>query len=202
MAVDIKTWIERAQRIDWKRLAAYANPQSVKDLDSFLDKLPMRVGTKALYIAIAMWVIAAISLLATYTKSVNLQEMRREITQAEALRPSVPIVSYKPVSQGEITLQVEKMKNVYKTLTIKQSNGVVDIAATSTRDFPVWRAAIGDLSFGGNAWRVQTKMICAGRECKGQPLQASLAVQQLDISVPIAAPSKEQPTGGGSHVKK
>ncbi len=146
MAFDSKAFMDRVQSVDWKRLASYANPQAVKDLDSFLDNLPVRVGSKALYIAISMWVLAAVFLLVAYTKSVNLQEVRREITQAEALRPSVPVVAYKPVPDGEIVRQVEKMKDVYKTLTIKQSNGVVDIAANSTRDFPVWRAAMGDLS--------------------------------------------------------
>lgn len=201
MAFDAKNIMDRVKGVNWRRLAAYANPQAVKDLDVFLDKLPLRAGSKGLYIAASIWVVAAMSLLLAYSKSVNLQDIRKQMSQAEAMRPSVPIVTYKPVPDDQIKAQVEKMKNVYKTLTINMSNGQVDIAATTTRDFPAWRAAIGDLSFGGNAWRVQTKLLCAGRECKGQPLQASLSVQQLDISVP-AATTKEQPTGGGSHDKK
>jgi hypothetical protein len=186
------TKAERLKKIDWKRLSLYVNPQSVKDFDVFLDKLPKRVGITGLGIACGIWAVAGLSLLVAYTKSVNLQDVRRLLTQAEAMRPSVPTISYKPVPDAQITPQIEKMKDVYKTLTISMSNGTITIAASSTRDFPVWRAAIGDLSFGGNAWRVQTTSLCAGKECKGQPLQASLAVQQLDISVPTTTKQQQE----------
>ena len=119
------------------------------------------------------------------TKSLPDDESGKQLTEAEALRPPVPVVTYKTETDKEKSPQIEKMQNVYKALTIKLSNGTVTITANATRDFPAWRAAIGDVSFGGNAWRVQTKSLCAGRECKGQPLQASLSVQQLDISVPV-----------------
>ena len=193
MKLDLSHSLDRLKKTDWKRVALYLNPQSVKDLDAFLDRLPKRVGITGLSIACGIWVAAGLSLLVAYTKSVDIQDVRKQLTQAEALRPSVPVISYKPVTDAEITPQIEKMKDVYKTLTITLSNGVINITASSTRDFPIWRTAIGDLSFGGSSWRIKTKSMCAGKECEGQPLQASLAVQQLDISVPI---TQEQPQKG------
>lgn len=191
---DMGSYLDRIKTVNWRRAASYANPQSIKDLDVFLDKLPARVGMTGLSIAMGMWVIAGLSLLVVYTKSVNLQTVRKQITQAEAMRPSVPSVTYKPVAPAEVKTQVEKMKNIYKTLTITESNGTVNINASTTRDFPAWRAAIGDLTFGGSTWRLQTKSFCAGRECKGAPLQASLVVQQLDISV-STQPAGQQKLG-------
>ena len=116
--------MDRLKRVDWKRVAAYANPQTVKDLDSFLDKLPSRVGTTGIAMAAGIWVVAGLSLLVAYTKSVDLQDIRKQLTEAEALRPPVPVVTYKTVSDKEIMPQIEKMQNVYKALTIKLSNAV------------------------------------------------------------------------------
>lgn len=173
------------KRIDWRRLAASMNAEGVKDLDSFLDLLPSRAGVNGLIAASIVWVMAALSLLVLYTKSVDLQEVHKQLVQAEALRPSVPTITYKPVTDIEIKPQMEKMQNVYKNLTFKLSNGVVTVSAASTREFPAWRAAIGDLAFGGAGWRIQSKEMCVGRDCgKGGGLLASLSVQKLDISIP------------------
>lgn len=171
---------------NFAKLMKYANPNSMKDLDVFLDNLPTRAGMNGIIVASIIWGIAGAALLMTYTKSVNLRELRKELTETQAVTPSVPSISYNPIAAGLIKPQIDRMKTVYKTLTIEMVGADVKIAAASTRDFAAWRAAIGDIAYGGNGWRVQMKQLCAGRDCKGVPLQALLSVQQLDIKIPEA----------------
>jgi hypothetical protein len=149
-------------------------------------------------VASIIWGIAGAAILLAYTKSVDLQKLREEMTQAEALRPTVPQIAYSKISDAAIKVQVEKLKTVYRTLSIDGSAAEVKISAASTRDFSAWRAAIGDLGFGAAGWRVQVKELCAGRECEfagggkggGVALQAILSVQQLDINLPEATEKK------------
>jgi hypothetical protein len=177
------------KKIDWRKLAAMANPQSVKDLDSFLDNLPLRAGMNGIIAASVIWVVAGAAILMAYTKSVDLIALRKELAQAEALRPTVPVIEYANVADTAIKPQADKLKAIYKSLNIDVSGGAVKITASSTREFSAWRAAIGDLAYGGNSWRVQMKEMCAGRDCVGTPLQAVLSVQQLDIKIPETKPS-------------
>jgi hypothetical protein len=174
------------KKVNWRKVAAMANPESIKDLDTFLDKLPQRAGMNGIIAASIIWGIAGVAVLFAYTKSVNLQELRREMTQAEAMRPTVPTITYAAVSPEQIKNQIEKIKTLYKNITIEAQGDTVKITAVMTRDFPVWRAAIGDLGYGNSGWRVQVKEMCAGRDCEGGSLKAVLSVQQLNINIPDA----------------
>jgi len=169
---------------NFAKLAKYVNPDNLKDLDVFLDNLPKRAGMNGIIVASIIWGIAGGALLMTYTKATALRELRKEMTEAQALTPEVPTLNYVPISDTAIKPQVERLKKVYKNLAFEISGANVKISASSTRDFPYWRAAIGDLAYGGNGWRVQTQQICAGRDCQGTPLQAVLSIQQLDIKIP------------------
>lgn len=173
-----------AKGFNFRKLAKYANPESLKDLDVFLDNLPVRAGMNGIIVASIIWAIAGASLLVSYSKSVNLKELHKELTESQASLPKVPVISYSPISEALIRPHIARMKDVYKNLTIEITGTDVKIAAASTRDFAAWRAAIGDVSYGGNGWRVQLKEMCAGRDCQGVPLQAILSVQQLDIKIP------------------
>ena len=169
---------------NFAKLMKYANPAAMKDLDVFLDNLPKRAGINGIIVASIIWGIAGAALLMTYTKSVNLKELRKELTESQALMPIIPTISYTSVSEALIKPHIDKMKTVYKNLTIEMSGPDIKIGAASTRDFASWRAAIGDIAYGGSGWRVQLKEMCAGRDCQGVPLHAVLSVQQLDIKVP------------------
>lgn len=188
MALNAPQQLQALKKVDWRKVASYANPQSVKDLDVFLDKLPARAGMNGIIAASVIWGIAGCALLLSYTKSLDLRELHKDLVEAEATRPSVPVLTYSPIPDSQVKDQVDKMKNVYKTLTFEMSSGTVTISANTTGDFIAWRSAISDLGFGGNGWRIQVKHLCAGRDCQGKPLQASLSVQQMDITIPEAKP--------------
>jgi hypothetical protein len=182
--------IQSLKKVNWRKVASMANPDNVKDLDAFLDKLPARAGMNGIIAASVIWGIAGVALLLSYTKSVDIRGLHKEMAEAEALRPTVPVINYVNVDDATIRAHVEKMKKVYKTLAMEVSSGVVKVSAQSTRDFVAWRSAISDLSFGGSGWRIQVRNFCAGRECpEGKPLQADLSVQQLDITIPETKPA-------------
>jgi hypothetical protein len=178
--------IPNLNKVNWRKIFAMANPDSIKDLDVFLDKLPQRAGMNGIIAASIIWSVAGAAVLFAYTKSVNLQELRREMTQAEAMRPTVPTITFASVSPEQIKEQVEKIKALYKNVTIEAQGDTVKITAVLTRDFPAWRAAIGDMGYGNSGWRVRIKEMCAGRDCEGGSLKAVLSVQQLNINIPDA----------------
>ena len=175
------------KNISWKKLLSYFNPQSVKDLDQFLDKLPVRAGMNSIIVASIVWAIAGAALLFVYNKSVDIQEMRKELSQAEALRPTVPTLLYKPVDVTAVTPHIDKIKKIYPKLQIVQNGSDVKILSQSTRDFSAWRSAINDIAYGATSWRAKVKTFCAGRDCVGGPLQAELSIQELDITMPTVA---------------
>lgn len=175
------------EQFNWKKIVSYFNPQSVKDLDQFLDNLPARAGMNGIIVASIIWAIAGASLLFVYTKSVDIQEMQKEMTEAESMRPTVPMLVYKPLPPAVITPHIVKIKALYPKLQITQSGNDIKIISLSTREFPAWRAAINDIAYGSVNWRAQIKGFCTGRECDGgQPLQATLTIMELDIIPAVA----------------
>ncbi|MCK5556711.1 MAG: hypothetical protein KAI76_10790, partial [Alphaproteobacteria bacterium] len=46
-------------KIDWSAFRKYTSPQAIKDLDSFLDAIPLNVGYNALIAAGLAWVLGA-----------------------------------------------------------------------------------------------------------------------------------------------
>lgn len=178
--------MQSLKNVNWRKVAAMADPQSVKDLDAFLDKLPQRAGMTGIIAASIIWGVAGLAVLFAYTNSVDLQQLRREMTQAEAMRPTVPTISYAPVSAEQVKQQADKIKALYKNVIIDVQGDTVTISAPMTRDFPAWRAAIGDLGYGNSGWRVQVKEMCVGRDCMGGSLKAVLSIQQLNINIPNA----------------
>ncbi|MDB5478737.1 MAG: hypothetical protein JWM96_1232 [Alphaproteobacteria bacterium] len=184
------TPLKPQKQMNWRKAMSYVSPESIKDLDRFLDNLPLRSGLNNIIAASVIWAIAGASLLFVYTRSVNIQELQKELTQAEALRPTVPLLTYTPVATEKIGPHVDKIKTVYPMLQIVQTGSDIKVIAKSTRDYALWRAAIDDIGFGGSDWNVKIKDFCAGRDCKNGPLLANLSVQQVNISLP--APKTQQ----------
>lgn len=174
------------KKVNWRKVASFANPQSVKDLDHFLDKLPQRAGMNGIIVASIIWAIAGVSVLMAYTKSIDVQEVRKELAEAEALRPTVPAVKMTKVPAAAVKLHVDKVKELYKNIELQQAGDIIKVTSVSTRNFAEWRAAISDIAFGEVSWRLSVQEMCAGRECKGPSLQASVTVQRLDILYPEA----------------
>ncbi len=177
--------VKNITNIDWHKIKRMLSPQSVKDLDDFLDNLPKKAGYIGLIVAGVIWFIAGLAILFAYTKSVELQEIQNQLSQAEALKPTVPRLTYIDVDKGALEQYVAKIKKSYKEVGIElQKNGIVKIRAPSTQQYPQWRAVIDSFSYGGRNWKVKFEKMCVGRECGSIPLYAELKIETIDITVP------------------
>jgi hypothetical protein len=175
------------KEFDWRRLQRLTDPQSMKDLDQFLDNLPVRAGKNALIIAVVMWVLAACGIFLLFHNTLSLREIQKQLSIAEGTRITVPQMAYNPVSPALLRPLVDKLKKIYPSLTIDNQNGnIVTIKGMTTRDFPLWRAALGDLAYGGPGWKLNVQKFCTGHGCKEAPLVASVMVQDVNIQLTAA----------------
>ena len=180
------------KEFDWRRLKRLTDPQMVKDLDQFLDNLPQRAGKNAIFAAAGIWFIAAVGLFLLYHNALSLKDIQKQLAIAEGTLITVPQISYQPVNTIILNPIIEKMRKIYPSLIFDiQNEGAIGIKALNTRDFPAWRAAIGDLAYGSAAWKLSIKQLCAGRGCKNEPLQAIIIVQDVNIQLPM--PPAEDP---------
>lgn len=170
---------------DWERIKRLTDPQAIKDLDHFLDNLPQRAGKNALMIACGVWLLAGIGLFLLFHNAQSLKDIQKQLAIAEGTRIAVPHISYRPADAQILKPVVEKLKKIYPSLIIAmQDSHTISIKATTTRDFAAWRAAIGDVSYASQGWKLGIKTLCTGRSCKGEPLQAAILVQNVDIQLP------------------
>jgi hypothetical protein len=179
------TPLQAIRDFDWQRLKRYADPQAMKDLDQFLDNLPQRAGKKALITACSVWFFSAVALFLVFHNAQSLKDIQTQLAIAEGTRVAVPQLTYTAIDARMLKPLIEKLKKIYPSLIIGMQDGnAISVKASTTRDFSAWRAAIGDASYGAHGWKSSVKMLCAGRACKGEPLQAVIAIQNIDIRMP------------------
>jgi hypothetical protein len=130
-------------------------------------------------------VLAAIGLFLLFHNAQSLKDIQKQLAIAEGTRITVPNISYRPVDAQILKPVMEKLKKIYPSLIIgMQDSNTINIKATTTRDFSAWRAAIGDVTYAAPGWKLGVKTLCAGRSCKGEPLQAAILVQNVEIQMP------------------
>lgn len=177
--------MDKLKKIDVHKVKKALGPQGVKDLDAFLDNLPKKAGNIGLIAAGVIWVVAGLSILFAYTKSVQLHEIQSQLSEAEALKPTVPRLAYVPIKGAQLEQYVSKIKESYKNIGIElQRNGTIKVRAGSTTQYPEWRAVIDSFAYGGRNWKVRFEKMCVGRECAGAPLTAELKVETIDVTIP------------------
>src|ERR1700759_346029 len=91
-------------------LQRYTSPQAMKDLDAFLDDMPLTVGYHALIAAGIVCLMAACSV---WFSAVELQKgskLHADLTNVQALQPPVPVLKYAPVSQAVLKPLAEKVQ--------------------------------------------------------------------------------------------
>ena len=187
--------LQALRDFNWRRLQHLTDAQTIKDMDQFLDMLPQRAGKNALLIASGMWCIAAVGLFLVFHNAQSLKDIQKQLASAEGTHITVPEISYKPADMKIIKPIIDNLKKIYPSLIIDSQDGTaISIKASTTRDFSAWRSAISDIAFGSQAWKLGVKKLCAGRNCQGEPLQAVIIVQNVDIELP--APPSETPENG------
>ena len=175
---------KKLQKFDWRSLKKYTSPQASEDLNKFLEQMPANAGQTLLIIAAVAWGVAGILGLYVTVQIQQLTEMRAELQEAEALQPVVPKISDVAISSGEVTKFVESVENIYGGLDLRASGSAVSLQAKSTGNFGQWREAIGHVQNGGSGWRVNVDHLCVGRECKPNPLAATLKINKVSVQNP------------------
>ena len=170
---------------DWKSLQKYFSAQSADDLNRFLEKLPQNVGQTVLIAAAIAWGMAAALGLYTAIQTQKLTELRAELKETQALKPSVPTIKNVAISKEEVEAFVKHAKKNYRGLDIRAKGSTIIITATRTANFAEFREAIGHVQNGGDGWRVSLEKLCVGRECdKRYKLAASLKVNKVSVENP------------------
>lgn len=164
--------------MDLKRLAGYFSPRAVGDLDSFLDDVPALAGTNALIGAGIACLLGAAAVWFASGEVRAVTALRTELVKVEALQPPVPTLKYVAVSQKILKPQLDRIAAGFKGLSATGgADGDVNLSASDTDYFPQFVAAIGALQHGGKNWKVRIKTLCAGRDCKGAKLSATLRIE-------------------------
>ena len=180
--MDFKAIQKKLASFDWRSLKKYTRPQAADDLNAFLEKLPQNTGQTMLIIAGIAWGAAGAVGLYTTVQLQKLTEIRAELQEAQALKPTVPKVKDVAVNAKEVEKFVKQMKGTYRGLEISASGPRIVMTATSTAAFGQFREAIGHVQNGGSGWRVNIDKFCVGRECQRYPLSASLRINKVSVN--------------------
>src|SRR6185312_16020467 len=140
--------------ISMATIQKYTSAQAMKDLDAFLDNLPLNVGYNALIAAGAVCLMAATSVWFSAIQLQNVSKLHTELTNVQALQPPVPALKYVPVSGAVLKPLTDKIKANFKGLKMDSSDGAVSLGAPDTDYFPQFLAAISYLQHGGKNWKV------------------------------------------------
>lgn len=159
------------------------NSRSIRDLDDFLDEIPLNVGYNALLFVGIMWAIAAGTLFFTINQADKAAALRAEIMGVKALKPPVPSLEYTAVDRKKIEEFAEFVRKTYQGINVVTRNGgQVILTAQDTDFFPQFISAIGYFQRGSRNWKVNVKEMCVGRDCKTTKLMAALVIESVKIS--------------------
>ena len=178
----------------------YTSPQAMKDLDAFLDALPINVGYNALIAAGVVCLMGASSVWFSALQLQNVSKLHSDLTNVQALQPPVPVLKYAPVSVAILKPLVEKIQNTFKGIRVEAGDGTVKMVAQDTDYFPQFLAAVSYLQRGGRNWKVKTQTLCVGRECKADKLYAEFKVDMVLFGSPETKTADD--TGKGDNKKK
>ncbi len=174
--------------LDWRVLNRYTNSQATKDLNKFLEKLPQHTGNGVLIAAGIAWALAAGLGLFTSIQVQQLTALKAKLVEAEALLPIVPVIKENPVDTNELEQFAKSAREYYKGLDIRVDTNKITVTSSGTDAFPLFREFLSQVPNGGQGWKITLDSMCAGRECKGSQLSATLKVNKITVDKP-ASPS-------------
>ncbi len=169
---------------NWRKIQGYLDPQAAEDLNTFLEKLPQTAGNTGLIAAGIAWGAAGAIGLYTAVQIQSLTELRAELQDMQALKPSVPRLRDAPVSQSALADFTKILERTYPGLTFRQTGASIQITARNIGLYGTFREAVGHVQNGGTGWRVAVERMCVGRECDREPLGALLRINQVSVDAP------------------
>lgn len=177
-------------------------PQGFKDIESFVDQLPVRAGQGVLLAAALAWLVAGCMILFASMEAKDVLGIRKSIMEVEALKPSIPTLNKAAVDSLEVERVGKKLAELYPQLRISTSASTVEIVADTLEKYGVFREAVGHLMNAGKKWRIDIVSMCAGRECKDASgrVAGKFNVYRLEVVKPAAqddAPAEAGAEGTG-----
>ncbi len=164
------------------QMAKYLSPQSMTDMNKFLEGLPLRAGHAVLIAGGLAWLLGGLAIVYATTVAQDVADIRAELAKSEALKPVVAQLKSTPVPDNEITDFVNRVKPIYSSVTItKSSPGTITVSASDGRYFGAFREAINHAYNGGQRWRLSLDSLCVGRECEGAFLSGTFKINTLKI---------------------
>lgn len=173
--------LDNLKNFNWRSLSKLTNPQSLNDMNHFMEGLPNHTSKLLLIIAGVTWAFGALLGLYTTVKMQELADISVQKNEEEATLPTVPKISNTSVKPDDIKKFVDELKKIYKGLEIKGNSSNIILSAKSTSEFGQFREAIGHIQNGGFGWRVNIDKICVGKECQQTPLAATLKINRVSV---------------------
>lgn len=172
-------------KLDTVTLKRLLSPHAYKDLDTFVEQLPVRAGKGLIIAGIVAWIAAGLAITYVAMQANHVMELRADILKAEALKPTVPVIAKVPVPRAEVEAFSKKLAELYPQITISASEGRIQVQGAQTDKYGAFREAVGHAFNGGTGWRLATESLCVGRECAntGQ-LQGAFTVYRLRVDKP------------------
>ena len=172
------------QSFDWRSLKKYTSPQASSDLNKFLEKLPQNTNQTLLIIMGIAWACAGALGLYTSLQMRSFTELRAELQEMEAVKPSVPTLKNIAIDRNEVLRFTEQMKKTYRNIDVSAKSSSVVLHSNNTAYFGQFREAIGHVQNGGSGWKIEIDQLCVGRECKGKQLSAVLKLNKISVENP------------------
>ncbi len=171
--------------VNWNAvLKNLTSPKSTQDLNDFLERMPQTAGHTILIAAGIAWASAAAIGLFTTVQIQGMTELRKQLMEAEALRPIVPTIRDVPVNPEDVKVFTDDLTRIYPDLVIRNTAGSLQVVARSTGNFAQFREAVGHVQNGGSGWRVSVDRLCVGRECANDKLAVLLKINKVSVDKP------------------
>jgi hypothetical protein len=153
-------------KIDAATIKRLMSPHAYKNLDVFVEQMPMRAGKTAVVAGIASLVLACLAITYVVVQANNIMTLRADILKAESLKPTVPVINKAPVADTEVADFVKRIAELYPQVDFVTQGNRIEMRAPNTDKYGAFREAVGHAFNGGQGWRLQVEALCVGRECK------------------------------------
>ncbi|MCB1538438.1 MAG: hypothetical protein H6865_04530 [Rhodospirillales bacterium] len=172
-------------KFDKDTIKRYLSPNAYKDLDVFLEQLPMRAGQGIIIAGVAAWLAAGCCVVYVTMQASNILHLRADILKAESLTPTVPVITKVPVPGTEVEDFTKKLSDLYPQINFVGQANRIEMRSADTAKYGAFREAVGHAFNGGRGWRLQVESLCVGRECKNNlGLFGAFSVNRLRVDKP------------------
>jgi hypothetical protein len=172
-------------KIDKVALKRYFSPGAYKDLDVFLEQLPMRAGKLVIIAGVTAWLVAGCCIVYVVTQANHVMGLRADILKAETLKPTVPVITQVPVDGPEVDAFAKHLVELYPQIQVMAQGNRIEIRGQTTDKYGAFREAVGHTFNGGTDWRLNVEEMCVGRECKANTaLYGAFTVYRLRVDKP------------------